>query len=65
MEAEYIACSTAILEAVWIKGFLKSLNIKEILDEPIKVIYDNQAVILMDIKAPRRRISFKYQLGQL
>ena len=45
MEAEYIACRSAILEAVWIKGFLKSLNIKEIPDEPIKVMCDNQAAI--------------------
>ena len=45
MEAEYIACSSVISEAVWIKCFLKSLNIKEILDEPIKVMCDNQAAI--------------------
>ena len=45
MEAEYIACSSAISEAVWIKGFLKSLNIKEMPDEPIKVMCDNQAAI--------------------
>ena len=45
MEAEYIACSSVISEAVWIKCFLKSLNIKEILDEPIKVMCDNQAPI--------------------
>ena len=43
MEAEYIKCSSTILEAVWIKGFLKSLNIKEMPDKPIKVMCDNQA----------------------
>ena len=45
MEAEYIACSSAISEVVWIKGFLKSLNIKETPDDPIKVMCDNQAAI--------------------
>ena len=45
MEAEYIACSSAISEAVWIKGFLKSLNIKETPDDPIKVMGDNEAAI--------------------
>ena len=45
MEVECIACSSAISEAVWIKGFLKILNIKEIPDEPIKVMCDNQVAI--------------------
>ena len=45
MEAEYIACSGVISEAVWIKGFHKSLNIKETPDDPIKVMCDNQAAI--------------------
>ena len=45
MEAEYIACSSVISEAIWIKGFHKSLNIKEIPDEPIKVMCDIQASI--------------------
>ena len=45
MEVECIACSSATSEVVWIKGFLKSLNIKETPDDPIKVMCDNQAAI--------------------
>ena len=45
MEVEYLACSNAISEVVWIKGFLKSSNIKKMPDKPIKVMCDNQVAI--------------------
>ena len=45
MEAEYMACSNATSEAVWIKRFLDDLKIKEISKKPIAIMCDNQAAI--------------------
>ena len=41
MEAEYISCSTAISEAVWIKWFIDSLKLG-IPNKPVDVFYDNK-----------------------
>ena len=44
MKAKYIVCSNAASEAIWIKYFLANLNIEQIIDGPIEVMCDNQAI---------------------
>ena len=45
IETEYIACNNAASKAIFIKDFLKNLNIKEITDGPLENIHDNLAII--------------------
>jgi hypothetical protein len=45
MEAEYIAASEAVKEAVWLKEFLSTLKIIESARKPVVVYCDNQAAI--------------------
>uniref|UniRef100_A0A2N9G0N8 CCHC-type domain-containing protein n=1 Tax=Fagus sylvatica TaxID=28930 RepID=A0A2N9G0N8_FAGSY len=44
MEAEYIVCSIAVSNAVWIKHFVNSLKL-DMQDRPINVFCDNKSVI--------------------
>uniref|UniRef100_A0A2N9F1D9 Reverse transcriptase Ty1/copia-type domain-containing protein n=1 Tax=Fagus sylvatica TaxID=28930 RepID=A0A2N9F1D9_FAGSY len=44
MEAEYIACSTAVSNAVWIKRFVDSLKL-DMQDRPVNVFCDNKSAI--------------------
>ena len=44
MEAEYIACSTAVSNAVWIKHFVDSLKL-DMHDRPVNVFCDNKSTI--------------------
>ena len=44
MEAEYISCSTAVSEAVWIKRYVDSLKLG-IPNRPVDVFYDNKSAI--------------------
>uniref|UniRef100_A0A2N9ELZ6 Reverse transcriptase Ty1/copia-type domain-containing protein n=1 Tax=Fagus sylvatica TaxID=28930 RepID=A0A2N9ELZ6_FAGSY len=44
MEAEYIACSTAVSNAVWIKRFMDSLKL-DMQDRPVNVFCDNKSTI--------------------
>ncbi|GKA12917.1 retrotransposon protein, putative, ty1-copia subclass [Tanacetum coccineum] len=46
-EAEYIAASEAAMEAVWIRKFILRLGIVPIINEPIKIFYDNSAALLI------------------
>jgi hypothetical protein len=43
MKTEYIACINLTFEIIWIKRFLADL--KEINDNPIKIMCDNQVAI--------------------
>jgi hypothetical protein len=45
MEAEYIASSAAVQEAVWLKRFLGHLGIKSFLEKPITIHCDSMAAI--------------------
>ena len=45
MKAKYIVCSKLTFEIIWIKIFLVNLKVKEINDNPIKIMCDNQAAI--------------------
>ncbi|KAL5701529.1 gibberellin 2beta-dioxygenase [Ranunculus cassubicifolius] len=64
MEAEFISCSAAASEAVWVKGFLANLNIRELLDEPINIRCDNQAAISTikngEVSARTKHIELQY-----
>uniref|UniRef100_A0A2N9EP82 Integrase catalytic domain-containing protein n=1 Tax=Fagus sylvatica TaxID=28930 RepID=A0A2N9EP82_FAGSY len=44
MEVEYIACSTAVSNAVWIKRFVDSLKL-DMQDRPVNVFCDNKSTI--------------------
>ena len=44
MEAEYIACSKGVSNAVWIKLFMDSLKL-DMQDKPVNVFCDNKSAI--------------------
>jgi hypothetical protein len=44
MEAEYIACNTAVSNVVWIKHFVESLKL-DMYDRPVNVFCDNKSAI--------------------
>ncbi|GKB92069.1 retrotransposon protein, putative, ty1-copia subclass [Tanacetum coccineum] len=46
-EFEYIAASEASIEAVWIRKFISGLCIVPTINEPIKMFYDNSALLLI------------------
>ncbi|GJZ76079.1 hypothetical protein Tco_0640544 [Tanacetum coccineum] len=46
-EAEYIAASEAVMEAVWIRKFISGLGIVPTINEPIKMFCDNFAALLI------------------
>ncbi|GJS16905.1 hypothetical protein Tco_0411377 [Tanacetum coccineum] len=46
-EAEYIAASEAAMEAVWIRKFILVLGIVPTINEPIKMLCDNSAALLI------------------
>ena len=45
MEAEYIACSVATQDAVWLRSFLQHLEIVKIALEPVIIFCDNIAAL--------------------
>ncbi|KAL0298983.1 UNVERIFIED_CONTAM: Copia protein [Sesamum radiatum] len=44
MEAEYVACTSAVQEAIWLRRFLKSLHILHV-DDAVVIYCDNTAAI--------------------
>ncbi|GJV25164.1 hypothetical protein Tco_1377859 [Tanacetum coccineum] len=46
-EAEYIAALEATMEAVWIRNFISGLGIVPIINDPIKMYYDNSISLLI------------------
>ena len=45
MEAEFVACSLAASEAVWIKEFLAGLQLEQWTDAPVQIYCDNLATV--------------------
>ena len=45
MESEYVACSAAAQEAVWLKRFFQSLRVTSLVDEAVKMYCDNMAAL--------------------
>ena len=45
MEAAYVACSSAIKEAVWLRRFLQHFEIVKTTSEPMTIYYDNMAML--------------------
>ncbi|KAL0307493.1 UNVERIFIED_CONTAM: Copia protein [Sesamum angustifolium] len=45
MEAEYVACTSAVQEAIWLRRFLKSLRISAHVDDAVVIYCDNTAAI--------------------
>ena len=52
MEAEYVACSAAMQDAVWLRSFLQHLEIVKITLEPVTIFCDN-TVALVVAKDPK------------
>ncbi|GKA85334.1 hypothetical protein Tco_0806988, partial [Tanacetum coccineum] len=46
-EAEYIVASEAAIEAVWMRKFISGLGIIPTINEPIKMVCDNSAALLI------------------
>ena len=42
---EYVACSVASKEAIWLRSFLQNLNLTAIVDDPVEMLCDNTAAI--------------------
>ncbi|OIT33734.1 retrovirus-related pol polyprotein from transposon tnt 1-94, partial [Nicotiana attenuata] len=66
MEAEYVAASEAAKEAVWLRNFLKELNVVPSVQAPIVLYCDNSGVVA-NSKEPRshkrsKHIEHKYHL---
>ncbi|KAL0298882.1 UNVERIFIED_CONTAM: Retrovirus-related Pol polyprotein from transposon TNT 1-94 [Sesamum radiatum] len=45
MEVEYVACTSAVQEAIWLRRFLKSLRISMHIDDAIVIYCDNTTTI--------------------
>jgi len=45
MEAEYVACSIATHEAIWLRSLLQDLNLTPKADDPIELLFDNTTAI--------------------
>ena len=45
LEAEYVACSVATYEAIWLRSFLQDLNLTPKVDDPVELLCDNIAAI--------------------
>ena len=45
MEAEYVACSLATQEAMWLRSFLQDLNLTPRADDPVEMLCNNTAAI--------------------
>ena len=45
MKAEYIACSTAVQEAMWLKRFVEDLEINISVTTPVTIYCDSQITI--------------------
>jgi hypothetical protein len=63
MEAEYIAASEAVKEAVWLKEFLSSLKIVDSVNKPVTVYCDNQAALKVS-RDPRFHSKSKHIEGR-
>ncbi|XP_070032766.1 secreted RxLR effector protein 161-like [Nicotiana tomentosiformis] len=66
MEAEYVTASEATKEAVWLRNFLKELNVVFSVQAPIVLYYDNSGAVA-NSKEPRshkrsKHIERKYHL---
>ena len=59
MESEYVACSAATQEVVWLKRFFQSLRVTSLVDEVIKMYYDSMAT-LAHTKDPKYHSKSKY-----
>jgi len=45
MEAEYVAYSIAIKEAIWLRSFLQDLNLTPKVDDPVALLCDDTTAI--------------------
>jgi len=64
MEAEFIACYKATTHALWLRNFVGGLKIVDAIIRPIKIFYDNRAVIFFSknnkSRSRSKHIDIKY-----
>ena len=58
-EAEYVACSLATQEVMWLRSFLQDLDLTPRVDDPVKMLRDNTAVIQFT-KDPKFHLKTKH-----
>ena len=59
IEAEFVACSAAVQEAVWLRRFYEDLNVVTDATQPVTLYCDNQAAIAYT-KDPRYHSKSKH-----
>ena len=59
MEAEYVACSVAMQDVVWLRSFLQHLEIVKTALKPMTIFCDNTTALVM-IKDPKYHGKTKY-----
>ena len=52
MEVEYVTCSSAIQETVWLRGFLQDIGVVKTTFEPVTLYCDNMAALAY-VKDPK------------
>ncbi|XP_038695478.1 secreted RxLR effector protein 161-like [Tripterygium wilfordii] len=45
MEAEYVACSVAVQEAVWLRRFLRHLEATSQIEKPVEIFFDSMSAL--------------------
>jgi len=45
MEAEYVTCSIAKQDVIWLRSFLQDLNLTLKVDDPVELLCDNRIAI--------------------
>ena len=60
MEFEYVACSVATQEAVWLKIFFQSLRVTSLSNEAVKMYCDNMAALYPKYHSKSKHIQTRY-----
>ena len=45
MEAEFVACFEATIQALWLRNFISGLGVVDTITKPLKIYYDNTAAV--------------------
>jgi hypothetical protein len=59
MKAEYVACSTAVLEAVWLRRFFQHLEVFKDDSDTVTIHYDNTTTLAY-AKDPKHHCKTKH-----
>ena len=48
MKVEFIFCSEATSQGVWLKCFISSLRVMDYISRPLKILCDNSTTVFLD-----------------